>query len=175
MLTCPQFEGMNVYEHGLDVHARYLDLKVNDKPLLKWRMPEWVDKLKPHALPLETMRLYQIFHDCGKPFCRIVDGEGKQHFPNHARISYETWMQYAETPEDEQIGRLIQMDMDAHTLRGEAADEFVRRPEAASLILTGLAEIHSNAAHLGQLDSDQFKMKWKVIDKIGRKWVAMNA
>jgi hypothetical protein len=134
-------------------------------------MPEWIYESGwlEHLLPFETMKLYQIYHDCGKPFCRIVDGEGKQHFPNHAQVSYETWMQYAETEGDAQVGKLILMDMDAHTVRGAAIDEFVKRPEAASLLLTGLAEIHSNAAWLGQLDSDQFKMKWKQLDKIGRR------
>lgn len=176
MLSCPQFEGMNVYEHGLDVHARYLDLICNtDNPRLKWRMPDWVGKMKPYVFPMETMWHYQIFHDCGKPFCRVVDADGRQHFPNHAKVSYETWMRYADCPMDETVGKLILMDMDVHTLKGDAIDEFIRRPEAASLILTGLAEIHSNAAHLGQLESDQFKIKWKQIDKIGRKWVAVNA
>jgi hypothetical protein len=171
MKSVEQFPGMSVLDHGRDVFARYLDL-ISPEPLLKWRMPEWVEKLKPLQLPLDVMKHYLIYHDCGKPFCRTVDADGRQHFPNHAQVSYETWMQYAETEEDRQIGNLILMDMDAHTLKGAAIDEFIKRPEAPSLLLAALAEIHSNAAWKGQLDSDQFKIKWKQIDKIGKRLVA---
>jgi hypothetical protein len=170
MRECEQFPGMSVLDHGLDVHARYLDL-ISNKPQLRWKLPDWVDVLKPLQLPLDIMRQYQIYHDCGKPLCRVMDDEGRQHFPNHAQVSYDTWMQYAETPEDRQIGKLILMDMDAHTVKGEAIDEFIQRPEAPSLLLTALAEIHSNASHLGKLDSDQFKIKWKQLDKIGKRMV----
>jgi hypothetical protein len=166
-----QFPGMSVLDHGKDVFARYLDL-ISDKTQLQWRMPDWVEKLKPLQLPLEIMKHYLIYHDCGKPFCRIVDADGKQHFPNHAQISYETWMQYAETEEDRQIGKLILMDMDAHTLKGDAIDEFIKQPEAPSLLLAALAEIHSNASWLNQLESDQFKIKLKRLDKIGKRLVA---
>lgn len=171
MKTIEQFPGMTILDHGRDVFARYLDL-ISPEPKLKWRMPDWIGALRPLQLPLEIMQHYLIFHDCGKPFCRTVDAEGKQHFPSHAQVSHYTWMKHAETPEDEQIGHLIAMDMDAHTIKGEEINEFIQRPEAASLILAGLAEIHSNAAHLGQLDSDNFKIKWKKIDKIGKRLAA---
>jgi hypothetical protein len=171
MHECEQFPGMSVLDHGMDVHARYLDL-ISNSPKLRWRLPDWVDALKPLQLPLDVMRLYQIYHDCGKPFCRVVDDEGKQHFPNHAQVSYDTWMRYADTPEDGQVGELIRMDMLAHTVKGEAIDTFIQHPEAPSLLLTALAEIHSNAGWLGQLDSDQFKIKWKQLDKIGKRMVA---
>jgi hypothetical protein len=100
-----------------------------------------------------------------------VDAEGKQHFPNHAEVSYETWMRYAETPEDGQVGELIRMDMLAHTVKGEAIDLFVQHHEAQSLLLTALAEIHSNASHLQQLDGTNFKIKMKQIDKVGKRLV----
>ncbi len=169
---------MNVFEHGVDVHARFTDLYLHltqGTPLqLEWRLPEWINdpKIVKNLLPFEVLKMYQIYHDCGKPFCRVVDANGKQHFPNHAEVSYQTWMQYAETPEDGQVGNLIRMDMDVHTLKGDAINEFIQRPEAASLLLTGLAEVHSNAAHLGQMNSDQFKIKCKQLDKIGKRLVA---
>jgi hypothetical protein len=181
MKRCEQFPGMSVLDHGMDVFARYLDI-ISPEPKLKWRMPEWAAAMKPHQLPLNIMQHYLIYHDCGKPFCRTVDEDGKQHFTNHAQISYETWMKHAAiqldghdhwSPEDEQIGDLIRADMDIHTIKGATAiDEFIKRPEAPSLILAGLAEIHSNASWLHQLDSDTFKIKWKQIDKIGKKLVA---
>lgn len=171
MKQCEQFPGMSVLDHGRDVFARYLDL-VSPEPRLRWKMPEWASALRPLQLPLEVMKHYLIYHDCGKPFCREVDADGKQHFPNHAQVSHDTWMRHAGTEEDRQIGRLILHDMDAHTIKGDAIQEFIERPEAPSLILAALAEIHSNAAWLGALDSDQFKIKWKRLDKVGRRLVA---
>src|SRR5271157_2403779 len=179
MKEVQQFDGMSVLDHGRDVYARYLDL-IQPTPLLKWRMPDWVEQLKPLQLPLETMKHYLIYHDCGKPFCRTVDADGRQHFPNHAQVSYDTWMRYAEAgcrcgmcdTTDEQVGKLILMDMDAHTIKGDAINEFIKRPEAPSLLLAALAEIHSNASWLNALDSDSFKIKWKALDKIGKRLVA---
>lgn len=182
MMSCPQFEGMSVLDHGLDVHARYLDL-ISPTQQLNWRLPDWAKHpaIIENQLPLETMRLYQTFHDCGKPYCRVVDGDGRQHFPNHAQVSYETWMKHAAvqldghdhwTPEDEQIGQLILHDMDAHTVKGDAINEFIQRPDAPSLLLTALAEIHSNAAFKGQLESDQFKIKLKQLSRLGKRIVA---
>jgi hypothetical protein len=171
MKEVEQFSGMSVLDHGRDVYARYLDL-ISPKPVLRWRMPDWIDKLKPLQFPLEIMKHYLIYHDCGKPFCRTVDMDAKQHFQDHARVSHDTWMRYAETREDHQAGKLILMDMDVHTIKGDAIDEFIKRPEAPSLIFAGLAEVHSNAAWLQQLDSDQFKIKCKRVDKIGKRLVA---
>jgi hypothetical protein len=176
MLTCPQFPGLNVYEHGLSVHEWFNKLQQSvwseDNPL---KVPMWYKTLwKFFVNPedWETIKLYQTFHDCGKPFCRVVDENGKQHFPNHAEVSYQTWMQYAETEQDRWVGDLIRMDMDVHTAKGAAVDEFIQRPEAPILTLTGLAEIYANASHLGQLESDNFKIKFKQIDKIGKRLVA---
>jgi hypothetical protein len=178
MLSTPQFENFSVWDHGMDVHAWYLDLYLHltaGKPLqLQWRLPDWAKSpaITANLLPLETMRLYQLYHDCGKPHCRTVDADGRQHFPNHAEVSYETWMRYAETPEDGQVGELIRMDMLAHTVKGEAVDAFIRHPEAPSLLLTALAEIHSNASQLGQLGGDNFKIKLKQLAKVGKRIVA---
>ena len=49
------------------------------------------------------------------------------------------------------------MDMDVHTLKSEGIEEFAQRPEAASLLLTGLCEIHSNAQMFGGMESTGFK------------------
>jgi hypothetical protein len=70
-------------------------------------------------------------------------------------------------PEQEDVARLIEMDMDIHTLSAEAIPEFCKHPESIALLLTGLAAIHSNAALFGGIQSDSFKAKWKQIDKRG--------
>lgn len=184
MLDCYQFPGMNVYEHGVSVHEWFNRLqKEAFAPSTTLRIPDWFKTIwKLHLFTWdcesevskewETIRLYQIYHDCGKPLCRTVDAEGKQHFPNHAQVSYETWMKYAETDQDREVGSLIRMDMDAHCVKGDAIEEFIRRPQASVLVTTALAEIYSNASHLNALDSDRFKIKYKQIDKVGKRLLA---
>ena len=175
-MECPQFEGQNVFEHGLSVHNWFTDiyrhLKEGASLEKPWRLPSWVrePKIVDRLLPIEILREYQIWHDIGKPYCRTVDADGRQHFPNHAQVSYETWMQHCEPTEaDAIVGQLIRKDMLAHTVKGEEAVEFLKDEHAPSLLLTALAEIHSNAAHMGRLDSDGFKIKTKQLEKLGNK------
>lgn len=61
------------------------------------------------------------------------------------------------------------MDMDIHLLKADGVPEFTARPQAAALLLTGLAEVHANAAMFGGIESTSFKIKWKQIDKRGRQ------
>ena len=105
-----------------------------------------------------------MYHDLGKPFCRTVDENGKQHFPNHAQVSEKIWL---ENGGDVQVGRLIGMDMDIHTIKAVQVPEFASRPEAISLLLTGLAEVHSNAKMFGGIESTSFKIKFGQIEKRG--------
>lgn len=178
MLACEQTSGMNMMQHGASVYEFYLDLKnhvTKGMPLSnEWKLPEWVSspKLWDNLLNEQVIEEYQLFHDCGKPFCRTVDDEGKQHFPDHAATSEKIWR---EIGGDEQVAKLIGMDMDIHLLKDEGIADFAKRPEAASLLLTGLSEIHSNAKMFGGIDSTSFKIKWKHIDKRGKKIVALLA
>ena len=59
------------------------------------------------------------------------------------------------------------MDMDIHLLKGDGVPEFAIRPEAATLLLTGLAEVHANAAMFGGIESTSFKMKFKHLKRRG--------
>jgi len=178
MLTCYQFQDMNILEHGQSVAAWFADLYehlINGSPLAReWRMPDWIydPKLKQNLLDFDVLETYQIYHDCGKPLCRTVDEDGRQHFPNHAEVSRQRWLECDRSngsPLAQQIARLIAMDMDVHTLKSEGIEEFAQRPEAASLLLTGLCEIHSNAQMFGGMESTGFKIKWKHINKVGKR------
>lgn len=178
MLACEQTSGMNMMQHGASVYETFRDLKnhiLTGSDLAgEWKMPEWASspKLWAHLLDEQVVEEYQLFHDCGKPFCRVVDDEGKQHFPDHAATSEKIWR---EIGGDEQIAKLIGMDMDIHLLKDDGITEFASRQEAATLLLTGLAEVHSNAKMFGGIDSTSFKIKWKHIDKRGKKIVALLA
>lgn len=172
MKTCEQFPGMNVLQHGQDVHKWFEDLYNHlyaGAPLTKkWVLSKWVYGIpRNYLLNFDTLRLYQIYHDCGKPFCVIEDEKGR-HFPNHAQVSKEIWLKYF--PAEVEIGNLIGMDMDAHTIKAYDIEEFLKRKECASLLLTALCEIHSNAMMKDGINSTAFKIKWKRLDRIGKKY-----
>ncbi len=173
MQETEQTPGQSVLAHGQSVAAFYSDLFAHltkGTPLKnEWKLPDWV-LLNKHLIlrslfPFDLVEKYQVFHDCGKPFCLETDTEGKRHFPNHAQVSQKTWLEY---DGDEQIARMIGMDMDIHLLKDEGVEEFSGRPEAMTLLLTGLCEVHSNAALFGGIESVSFKIKWKQLDRRGR-------
>jgi hypothetical protein len=177
MRSCYQTKGMNILEHGQSVHSFYEDLcehLFNDAPLKhEWKLPEWlinnVNYISHKLLPFDIMKEYQIFHDCGKPFCLTIDEDGKRHFVNHANASYNRWNECTTTSDrNVQIGELIKSDMDIHLLSGDGLQAFSERPEAISLLITGLCEIHSNASMFGGIESTSFKIKWKHINKRGK-------
>lgn len=173
MKNCPQTKTSNVLEHGISVHDYFCDLyyHLKDNTLLKyqWRLPSWVEPYKSTLLEglldFDTLKTYQIYHDCGKPYCRYVDDEGKQHFPDHANVSAYISKFLTSNP---QVHSLIGMDMDIHLLKNDGVPEFASRKEAISLLLTGLAELHSNASMFGSTQSINFKIKFKNIEKRGK-------
>lgn len=180
MSSTEQMPGLSVAEHGEMVYRYYADLYCHlysGTPLkYEWRLPDWITDpvLMERQLPYHLVRTYQLFHDCGKPYCREVDADGRQHFPNHAEVSHDVWHRcvapYMPLPQEsaDQIGRLIRMDMDVHLLKADGVPEFAARPEAMTLLMTGLAEIHANAEMFGGIESTSFKIKWKHLNKRGK-------
>lgn len=184
MQECQQTPGQSVYEHGLSVRNYLFDLLEHletGSPLkYTWKIPAWVYENKEFILSkmcdVFTLEEYTRFHDCGKPYCKTIDTEGKVHFPDHAEVSYEVYKSvfksmFANVVDD--VAELIRMDMDIHTMKSEQLSVFAKSPYAVTLIMTGLAEIHSNAAMFGGIDSVSFKIKWKQIDKRGRQVLEM--
>lgn len=169
MQKCEQTPGLSVYEHGLSVNRYYKDLKnhvLTGSPLeFEWVLPDWIYDKRIWDNQLDCIDTYQIFHDCGKPYCKVIDAEGKVHFQDHARISAEVWLKNGGT---ELEALLMASDMDIHLLKAVGVEEFSRRPEALTLLTTGLAEIHSNASMFGGIDSTSFKIKYKQINKRGK-------
>lgn len=213
MRTCEQAPGLTVEAHGASVwaHLRSLlghlrgcwDLNHRDHEET-WRLPGWVgtyrDLLRTDLADDLVLERYTRWHDVGKPFCRTVDEDGRQHFPDHAAGSAKLWAAIwdrSSTADElwattgdvalfrealaayepvasgdadvDRVGRLIGADMDVHLLRSETLDEFASRPDAVSLLLAGVAEIHSNAAMFGGIGSTSFKIKWKHLDRRGRQ------
>lgn len=176
MQGCFQHPTQNMFEHGVAVHEAYsglLSALVDKVPNTQCQcIPEWMitnrDLLLNKAAPVDIMQAYHGYHDCGKPACRTVDADGKQHFPDHAARSEQIWL---DAGGDVQVGRLIGMDMLLHTGSAEDMVALAKLPESASLLLTAFAEIHANAALFGGIESTSFKIKYKHLDRRGKALV----
>jgi len=173
MKNTEQMTGLSVFEHGVSVNNKFIELYdylYNGKDLVsEWRLPEWVESnkelIKDKLLPLDIINEYQIYHDCGKPYCIEIDSDGRRHFPDHANKSYEIWTQ---TGGNKQVGELIRMDMDIHLLKDVGVLEFSAKTESITLLMTGLCEVHANADMFGGIESTSFKIKMKQISKRGK-------
>ncbi len=183
MKQCQQSEKQSVWEHGLSVqnYTNILIKYLHDSKYSNytgqiegnWKLPNWIinnrrnfDELRWSKYYQYLIQNYTLFHDLGKPYCLAVDENGKRHFPNHAEVSYQKWMEIDGDPD---IGELIRMDMKFHTMKADEVEEFANHPLVLILMVVGLSEIHSNAELFGGIDSDSFKIKWKKLDKMGEK------
>ena len=97
-----QTSGISVMQHGEIVWARLQELLnfLEGQELQgQWRFPSWLlefkQEIRNKLLSKEILKQYTIYHDCGKPFCRIVDADGKQHFPEHAQKSHDVYLECA--------------------------------------------------------------------------------
>lgn len=174
MKLCEQTAGLSVLAHGESVHHYYLDLRdhiLEGLPLtFEWKIPEWLraPELWKARLVEDVIAEYQVYHDNGKPYCREVDDDGRVHFPDHAAVSAALWNTVGGA---DQAAHLMSLDMEVHTMKAEDLESFCKRPEAATLLITAMCEIHSNAAMFGGIDSTSFKMKWKHLDRRGKQIV----
>lgn len=177
MKICPQTKNQSVWEHGESVRNHLSKLiaflRGNEKTLEGWKLPNWIFSYRSELMSSlasdEVLEAYTLYHDCGKPFCRTVDEEGKQHFPDHAKVSYARYLEVFDGADNcYEIAELIAHDMDIHTMSSSDIEVFCKLKNATSLLLAGIAEIHSNAAMFGGIESVSFKIKWKQIDKRGK-------
>lgn len=177
MKACEQTKGMSVLDHGEMVKDYYHDLYFHlyeDTTLrYEWKLPDWIfyyrEIILSNLYNLETMSRYHVYHDIGKPYSQSIDDKGKRHFNDHSNVSYQIWKTLR--PDDLIVQNLIKMDMDIHLLKYEGVNDFSNRPEAISLLITGLSELHANASIFDSekiLESTSFKIKWKQINKRGK-------
>jgi hypothetical protein len=180
-----QNEHQNILQHGESVRDHLFDLldhlQYNEPLKYEWKIPAWV--YENRGLILDkiydrfTLEEYTVYHDCGKPYCKTIDSEGKVHFPNHAEVSYNVFKSifkpslFGNWQDD--VPELILMDMDIHTMKADGLENFAKSPHAITLLIAGLAEIHSNAVMFGGINSVSFKIKWKQIDKRGKQVIGL--
>lgn len=168
MKNCNQTDTQTVYEHGLSVWE--YTQKILNKEWDDLIIPDWFqynfDKITSKLYDIETIKDYNIFHDCGKPYCIEIDDRGRRHFPDHANVSQQIWDSMSD---DKVVSELISLDMVLHT---ETADQIIERDLSVetlcTLLVTAFAEIHSNAEMFGGVESTSFKIKHKKICKRGK-------
>jgi len=176
MQRCEQFPGQTVWQHGESVQSHLLELlsylrentTINEK---KWYIPDWAliyrEKILANLAPIGILMDYTLYHDAGKPFCREIDKEGKQHFPNHAQVSAQILGKIAKNCA---VCQLVRDDMDIHILNSEQINSKMQMwssVHAITLLMTALAEIHANAELFGGIQSISFKIKLKTLKKRG--------
>ena len=183
MESCEQTSGINMIQHGLMVQQKFSELatllqkkEFFDLGTSGYRLPRWF--VDHHETFLEklldpfTVNLYTTWHDCGKPVCRETDDSGKNHYPNHAEVSARVFGELF--PIETLAQTLIRRDMECHTLKLSSPEEiqfFLRDGEnvTLTLLLAALAEVLSNASLFGGLDSTSFKIKFKHLEKFGKR------
>lgn len=168
MQTCFQFENVNMFQHGYMVHEAYLQLiDLLESGMILEGLPEELIEIyqanKDNLYDNACMKLYHTYHDCGKPFCRVVDENGKQHFPNHAEVSYQVFCEAF--PDDEVEQFMVRHDMDFHIKKPKELEELAQSDYGFSLYLTAWAELVANSSMFGGFDSISFKIKRKHLIK----------
>jgi hypothetical protein len=165
-----QFEKQSVLQHGESVYDIFNKIKeqLNGSIDYKINIPQSIidykDKIIENLYSDDIIKEYTIMHDCGKPFCKVIDSDGKQHFPDHAKKSYDVYLSaYNDSPNKEIISKLILEDMDLHLLKDEGIKEFCKKDIKiiCTQILVTLAEIESNCKMFGGYDSTSYKIKFK--------------
>lgn len=166
MKKCYQFKDIDMYEHGLMVNREYTNLisSLNDGLLSEVFPPDLIEIFKEKELvDYDIMTKYQILHDCGKPLCKEVDDEGKIHYPNHAKVSFDQINKLY--PNEEELKFLVLHDMDFHTLKPKELIEIAESKYGFSLYLTAWSELIANAQMFNGFDAVSFKIKRKQLIK----------
>lgn len=171
MINCFQTKNQNILEHGESVWKNTNKILSNDYDTIK--VPDWFRENYSKLICLipkeryQQIKEYNIFHDCGKPLCLQIDANGKRHFPNHSEVSFKTYLEYFS---DNYVANLIRLDMIMHI---ESYETIINRKlsmcDLTILFITALAEINSNAEMFGGIESVNFKIKFKKLNKIGKK------
>jgi len=170
MRNCYQFENLSVLGHGIAVMKKAA-LLYKEK-YEGFKLPEWFAEIGPNTYDWRTIKRYAIWHDAGKGYCRTVDENGKQHFPDHAKQSCKIFLD--KVSNSPIIGQLIADDMLFHTVKSDELDIILKSAQHSkshlfTILFVSFAELHANADMFGGMDSISFKMKYKQLDKRGKQ------
>ena len=167
-------------QHGESVYKYYnkvIDVLCHGEKHKDVLIPEhlfaYADDIRSNMYDANTLKEYMLLHDCGKPYCRTVDAEGKQHFPEHACKSHEIYKQISD---NETVANLILHDMDIHLLKADTMEQYLALhiKQQMTHLLVGLAELLSNAQMFGGIESTGFKIKYKSFCKQSKRILEHN-
>lgn len=144
-------------EHGVSVDEWYEELCDNPEQI---GIEKIINFFKDYTK--KDLSKYHINHDMSKPYIRVVDEDGKEHYPNH---SYHSSKMYIERFGYDEFADMILHDMDFHTKRGDDLKEVWKLPYADDLYATAWAEIYANSELFGGTESTSFKIKRKRLVK----------
>lgn len=174
MHQCEQTKGQSIFQHGQQVQSYSLAIihyLRTGKKRFHLILPSWIDTYRTQILSAlqsnKTISTYTLFHDCGKPFCRTQDQDGKIHFTDHAKVSSDTWKNTM--PDQYDVADLMYHDMDIHLAKASDIDELCKNKNIVTHLIVGLAEVLANAQLFGGYDSTSFKIKFKRIDQRGKQ------
>lgn len=173
-----QFPNQNLKQHGESVYSHTKQLILGD--FTDFKLPEWF--IQNHHFIINNLhswnviKTYNELHDIGKPKCLTIDELGRKHFFNHAQVSKEVFLACFSDKLIE--AELIGLDMLLHTSNWEAIEALnLDIKTLCTLLITAFSEIHSNAKaanqenNLNPLDTISFKIKYKKLDRIGKRIV----
>lgn len=192
MLSGEQSKGVDYYTHGVEVADKFAALMSMAKLGLaeqrmedakfKWRLPKWFVKhqqwiyaqLQPR---FEQLRVFHIWHDCGKALVKTVDDDDQAHYKDHDNVSRQAFLMAGG---DESVARLIGDDLICNLIRSTrvANDLAENHPDILAQLVTTIAKMHvfhptvreggaSVAADL--TTAEGFKIKLKKIEYYG--WI----
>jgi hypothetical protein len=169
MEQCQQTPTLNMLQHGQAVHDEYIKLiqELDAGTIKHPELCKLYERYKHTLPPIELLKKYHVYHDCGKHLCLCIDENGRRHYPNHAA---ESATQFSKIfPDECFITKLISMDMDFHTLKGDDLLHLCKSPFAPILYFTAWAEINANAIAFGGIDSESYKIKRSRLIQAGKK------
>lgn len=188
METVEQFDGWTIKQHCEDVWYHTKQLICGN--FEGFRLPDWF-KQNHHFIVNNLHKwgiisTYNRFHDGSKSFVLTVDENGKRHFPNHAVVSEQLFREATNVILEASVidgghrgdnsagdnyttASLIGLDMMFHS--GDV-DWTLPIKTLTTLMITAFAEIHSNAKQFpGGIESTSFKIKYKRLDKLGKRLI----
>lgn len=162
-----QAKDLTIWQHGEQVWQETQRIIANQNSDL----PQWFLDNHPtiinKVLHPNIIKTYTKYHDVGKCFCLEVDKDGKRHFPNHAEISKNKFLEYF--PDKPIEAELIGLDMLFHTKSyNEIMDLSLSEETLFTLLLVSFAEIFANKEMFGDIS---FKIKYKKLDRIGKRLI----
>lgn len=185
MRNCFQFANISMIDHGQMVSDAYKKLKKALNEAMEDNTDyleqigfnqdkAWLDILLKHQYDEQLMHHYHFYHDCGKPFCREIDENNRQHFPDHANISMQIYDEHFQCKE---ASKMIEADMNFHSMNAQQMQQWLdcnqnEKHFLASLYLSAWAEILANSTMFGGMDSEGFKIKRKKLMAHGKKLYA---